>query len=176
MVDPEAGEMEQLIPANEDLRPIQVTISHDGELLLIVMSDGEVRMYEAHDLDLLAASSDILGAEIDPGFWARPHIATAPGRIFITDSAAGEVIALESHDLGEAGRWEVAGKPTKIAFVGLLAPGDHPEEGHDHEERARPQRRRPALLAEPQDGSPLREPNHQRVGCSGPGQRRGVPG
>ena len=134
VVDPEAGEMEQLIPANEDLRPIQVTISHDGELLLIVMSDGEVRMYEAHDLDLLAASSDILGAEIDPSFWARPHIATAPGRIFITDSAAGEVIALESHDLEEADRWEVAGKPTKIAFVGLLEQGDHPEEGHDHKE------------------------------------------
>ena len=131
VVEPEEGSMEQLIPASEDLRPIQVALSHDGELLVVVMSDGEVRLYEAHDLDLLASSSDVLGDEIDPGFWARPHVATAPGRIFITDSAAGEVIALDAHDLEEAGHWEVAGKPTKIAFVGILGEGDHPEEGHD---------------------------------------------
>ncbi len=131
VVEPEEGAMEQLIPASEDLRPIQVALSHDGELLIVIMSDGEVRLYEAHDLDLLASSSDVLGDEIDPSFWARPHVATAPGRIFITDSAAGEVIALDAHDLEEAGHWEVAGKPTKIAFVGILGEGDHPEEGHD---------------------------------------------
>ena len=131
VVEPEEGEMDQLIPATEDLRPIQVAISHDGELLVVVMSDGEVRLYEAHDLDLLAASADALGDEIDPGFWARPHVATAPGHIFITDSQAGEVIALDSHDLEEVGHWEVAGNPTKIAFVGILSEGDHPEEGHD---------------------------------------------
>ncbi len=134
VVDPEEGGMEQLIAASEDLRPIQVALSHDGELLVVIMSDGEVRLYEAHDLDLLASSSDALGDEIDPSFWARPHVATAPGRIFITDSAAGEVIALESHDLEEAGHWEVAGKPTKIAFVGVLSGEEHAEEGHDHRE------------------------------------------
>ena len=131
VVDPEEGGMEQFIAASEDLRPIQVAISHDGELLVVVMSDGEVRLYGAHDLELLAASSEVLGAEIDPSFWARPHIATAPGRIFITDPGAEEVIALESHDLEEADHWEVAGKPTKIAFVGILGEGDHPEQGHD---------------------------------------------
>ena len=46
VVEPEEGEMEQLIPASADLRPIQVALSHDGELLLVVMSDGELRMYE----------------------------------------------------------------------------------------------------------------------------------
>ena len=131
VVEPEEGVMEQLIPASEDLRPIQVALSHDGELLVVIMSDGEVRLYEAHDLHMLASSSDALGDEIDPGFWARPHVATAPGRIFITDSAAGEVIALDAHDLEEAGHWEVAGKPTKIAFVGILGEGEHHEEGHD---------------------------------------------
>ena len=131
VVEPEDGVMEQLIPASEDLRPIQVSLSHDGELLIVVMSDGEIRLYEAHDLDLLASSSEVLGDDIDPGFWARPHVATAPGHIFITDSAAGEVIALDSHDLEEAGHWEVGGNPTKIAFVGILSGDDHPEEGHD---------------------------------------------
>ena len=131
VVEPEDGVMEQLIPASEDLRPIQVALSHDGELLIVVMSDGEIRLYEAHDLDLLASSSEVLGDDIDPGFWARPHVATAPGHIFITDSAAGEVIALDSHDLEEAGHWEVGGNPTKIAFVGILSGDDHPEEGHD---------------------------------------------
>ena len=131
VVEPEEGSMEQLIPASDDLRPIQVALSHDGELLIVIMSDGEVRLYEAHDLDLLASSSDVLGDEIDPGFWARPHVATAPGHIFITDSAAGEVIALDAHDLEEAGHWEVTGTPTKIAFVGILGEGDHHEEGHD---------------------------------------------
>ena len=131
VVEPEEGSMEQLIPATDDLRPIQVALSHDGELLLVVMSDGEVRMYEAHDLDLLASTSDALTGEIDPGFWARPHIATAPGHIFITNSGEGEVIALDAHDLEEVSHWEVSGTPTKIAFVGILGEGDHHEEGHD---------------------------------------------
>ena len=131
VVEPEEGSMEQLIPASEDLRPIQVALSHDGELLLVVMSDGEVRMYEAHDLHLVASVSDALHGEIDPGFWARPHIATAPGHIFITNSGQGEVIALDAHDLEEVNHWEIAGVPTKIAFVGILGEGDHHEEGHD---------------------------------------------
>ena len=131
VVEPEAGEMDQLIPATEDLRPIQVALSHDGELLLVVMSDGELRLYEAHDLDLLASTSDALAGEIDPGFWARPHIATAPGHIFVTNSGEGEVIALDAHDLEEVGHWEISGAPTKIAFVGILGEGDHHEEGHD---------------------------------------------
>ena len=131
VVEPEEGSMEQLIAASEDLRPIQVALSHDGELLLVVMSDGELRMYEAHDLDLLASTSDALTGEIDPGFWARPHIATAPDHIFVTNSGAGEVIALDAHDLEEVGHWEISGAPTKIAFVGILGEGDHSEEGHD---------------------------------------------
>ena len=134
VVDPEEGGMEQLIAASEDLQPIQVALSHDGELLVVIMSDGEVRLYEAHDLDLLASTSDALGDEIDPSFWARPHVATAPGRIFITDSAAGEVIALDAHNLEEAGHWEISGAPTKIAFVGILGEGDHDEEGHDDDD------------------------------------------
>ncbi|MDE2786338.1 MAG: metal ABC transporter substrate-binding protein [Chloroflexota bacterium] len=131
VVEPEEGEMDQLIPATEALRPIQVALSHDGELLVVIMSDGEIRLYEAHDLDLLASSSDVLGDEIDPGFWARPHVATAPGHIFITNSGAGEVIALDAHDLEEVNHWEISGTPTKIAFVGILGEGDHEEEGHD---------------------------------------------
>ena len=131
VVEPEEGSMEQLIAASDDLRPIQVALSHDGELLLVVMSDGELRMYEAHDLDLLASTSDALTGEIDPSFWARPHIATAPDHIFVTNSGAGEVIALDAHDLEEVGHWEISGAPTKIAFVGILGEGDHPEEGHD---------------------------------------------
>ena len=131
IVEPEDGEMEQLIPASDELRPIQVALSYDGELLLVVMSDGEIRMYDAHDADLLASTDSILSDDIDPGFWARPHIATAPGHIFITDSAAGEVLALDTHDLEEVGHWDVDGTPTKIAFVGILGEGDHPEQGHD---------------------------------------------
>ena len=131
LVEPEAGEMEQLIPATDNLRPIQVALSYDGEHLLVVMSDGELRMYEAHDLDLLASASGFLSDDIDPGFWARPHIATAPGHIFITDSAAGEVLALDTHDLEVVGHWDVAGNPTKVAFVGVLDREEHPEHGHD---------------------------------------------
>ena len=131
LVEAEEGEMEQLIPASDALRPIQVALSYDGELLLVVMSDGEIRMYDAHDADLIAATSDVLSDEIDPGFWARPHVATAPGHIFITDSGAGEVLALDSHDLEVVGHWDVDGTPTKIAFVGILGEGDHPEQGHD---------------------------------------------
>ncbi len=131
LVEPEDGAMEQMIPATDALRPIQVAFSHDGELLIVVMSDGEVRLYDAHDGELLAASSDVLSGPIDTGFWGRPHIATAPGHIYITDSGAGEVLALDNHDLEVVAHWDVAGKPTKIAFVGILGEGDHPEAGHD---------------------------------------------
>ena len=129
LVEPEEGAMEQLIAATEALRPIQVALSYDGELLLVVMSDGEVRMYDAHDAELLAASTEVLTGPIDPSFWARPHLATAPGQIYITDSGAGEVLALDTHDLEVVTRWAVDGKPTKIAFVGILGEGD--EDDHD---------------------------------------------
>ena len=131
IVEPEDGVMEQFIPASDDLMPIQVAFSYDGELLLVLMSDGELRSYDAHDGDLLESASGFLSDEIDPGFWARPHIATAPGHIFITDSAAGEVIALDADHLEVVDHWDVDGKPTKIAFVGILKAGDHEEEGHD---------------------------------------------
>ena len=132
-IEPEAGEMEQLIPASEELRPIQVAISHDGEALLVVMSDGEIRMYDGHDGDLLASNTEALTQPVDPGFWARPHIATAPGAIFVTDSVGGQVLQLDDHDLEEVAHWEVDGTPVKIAFVGILGETEGHEE-HGHEE------------------------------------------
>ena len=134
VVEPEEGGMEQLIPASEDLRPINVALSFDGELLLVMMSDGELRMYEAHDLDLLASARDFLTAPVETGFWARPHIATAPGAVFVTDSVGGEVLMLDDHDLEVVGHWDVDGNPTKVAFVGILGDASgHPEHGHEEE-------------------------------------------
>ena len=130
IVEPEEGEMEQLIPATEDLRPIQVHLGPGGESLLVVMSDGEIRMYDAHDGDLLEHNDHAITTPVETGFWARPHVATAPDAIFVTDSAGGRVLQLDAHDLEEVTHWDVAGVPTKIAFVGLT--GDHSgEEGHD---------------------------------------------
>ena len=133
--------MEQLIPASDELRPIQVALSYDGEALFVVMSDGELRMYEAHDLDLLASASGFLATPVETGFWARPHVTTAPGAVFITDSVAGMVHQLDAHDLEMVDHWEVAGTPTKIAFVGVLGESEGHEEhghgameGHDHGE------------------------------------------
>ena len=135
VVDPEEGAMEQLIPAADDLKPINVAMSHDGEALLVVMSDGELRMYDAHDLDLLASADDFLTEPVETGFWARPHVVTAPGAIFITDSLGGEVMQLDDHDLEVVNHWEVAGNPTKIAFVGIFGETEgHEEHGHEEEE------------------------------------------
>ena len=132
VVEPEEGEMVQLIPATEDLRPIQVAFSHGGESLLVVMSDGELRMYEAHDVELLASNSGFLTTPVETGFWARPHLASAPGAVFITDSVGGKVLQLDDHDLEVVTAWEVAGVPTKIAFVGVLPQSEeHPEHGQE---------------------------------------------
>ena len=135
VVEPEDGAMEQLIASSEALRPINVAVSHNGKYLLVVMSDGELRMYDAHNLDLLASKSGFLTQPVATGFWERPHIATAPGAVFITDSVGGEVIQLDTHDLDEVAHWEVAGTPTKIAFVGIHGEADghddHMEHGHD---------------------------------------------
>ena len=136
VVDPEDGAMEQFIPASEELRPINVSLSHDGEALLVVMSDGELRMYDAHDLDLLASADDFLTESVETGFWARPHVATAPGAVFITDSMGGEVLQLDDHDLGVVDHWDVDGNPTKVAFVGIYGEpeghDDHGHHGHNH--------------------------------------------
>ena len=133
IVEPEAGEMELLIPATEVLRPIQVHLGHGGETLLVVMSDGELRVYDAHDGDLLASKRDFLTAPVETGFWARPHLATAPGAIFVTDSVGGEVLQLDEHDLEVVRHWDVSGAPTKIAFVGIVN-GDEGHDDHDDQE------------------------------------------
>ena len=134
VIDPEEDSMEQLMAASEDgPAPINVAISHDGEALLVVMSDGELRMYDAHDLDLLASADGFLTEPVETGFWARPHVVTAPGAVFITDSIGGEVMQLDDHDLEVVNHWEVDGNPTKIAFVGIYGETEDLEE-HGHEE------------------------------------------
>ena len=136
IVDPEEEEMELLIPATEDLRPIQVQLGLGGETLLVVMSNGELRVYDAHDGELQASKGDFLTTPVETGFWGRPHLATALGAIFITDSVGGRVLQLDEHDLEVVRHWDVAGVPTKIAFVGIMGASeghsDHGDEGgHD---------------------------------------------
>ena len=135
VVDIEESSMEQFIPVTEELSPINVAFSHDGEALLVVMSDGELRMYDAHDLDLLASASGFLTEPVETGFWARPNTATAPGAVFVTDSVGGKVLQLDGHDLEVVESWDVAGTPNKIAFVGIFGETEgHEEHGHEEEE------------------------------------------
>ena len=132
-IEPEAGEMEQIIPASETLRPINIAVS--AEALLVMMSDGELRMYDAHDLDPLATAAGFLAEPVETGFWARPHIATAPGAIFVTDSVGGQVFQLDDHDLEIVEQWAVAGNPTKIAYVGIVGETEgHEDHGHEEAE------------------------------------------
>ncbi len=133
IVEPEEGEMELLIPATDDLRPIQVHLGSGGENLLVVMSDGEIRMYDAHDGELRVLRNDVLTTPVETGFWARPHLATAPGAVFVTDSVGGKVLQLDEHDLEEVGHWDVAGAPTKIAFVGIVGEAEGEDDHHGHE-------------------------------------------
>ena len=84
------------------------------------MSNGELRLYDAHELDLEAAASNFLAAPVETGFWARPHVVTAPGAVFVTDSVGGSVLMLDSEDLNVVETWSIAGNPTKIAVVGVL--------------------------------------------------------
>ena len=134
IVEPEDEAMELMIPATESLRPIQVHLGHGGESLFVVMSDGELRLYDAHDGSLQASRSSFLTSPVDAGFWARPHIATAPGAVFITDSVGGKVLQLDLHDLEEIEHWDVEGAPTKIAFVGIVGEPEGGHEGHDNED------------------------------------------
>ena len=135
VVEPEEGEMEQLIAAEDGNAPIQAALSRDGEKLVVVMSSGEIRLYDTHDGDVIATNSDALTTPVVTGFWGRPHIAMAPGAIFITDSVGGQVLHLDDHDLEEVNHWEVEGNPTKVAFVGVQGETEgHEEEGHGHEE------------------------------------------
>ena len=135
IVEPEEGEMEQLIAAEDGNSPIQVALSRDGEEMVVVMSSGEIRLYDLHDGEIVATNTDALTTPVETGFWGRPHVAMAPGAIFITDSVGGQVLHLDDHDLEEVNHWEVSGNPTKIAFVGIQGETEgHEEEGHGHEE------------------------------------------
>lgn len=131
LVEPEEGEMEQIIPSTDALSPIQVSLGEGGETLFVVMSDGELRMYDAHDLDLLASNADFLTTPVETGFWARPHIATVNGAVFITDSVGGEVLQLDNHDLEVVNHWDVEGSPTKIAYVGIVNGHGELDDGHE---------------------------------------------
>ncbi len=133
IVEPEDGFMEEFIPSTDALRPIQVALGQGGETLFVVMSDGELRMYDAHNLDLLASNSGFLATPVETGFWARPHLATAGDAVFITDSVGGEVFQLDGHDLEVVNHWHVDGAPTKIAFVGILN-GHEEHDDHGHED------------------------------------------
>ncbi len=135
VVEPEEGEMEQLIAAEDGNAPIQAALSRDGDELVVVMSSGEIRLYDTHDGEVIATNSDALTTPVVTDFWGRPHIAMAPGAIFITDSVGGQVLHLDDHDLEEVNHWEVEGNPTKVAFVGVQGETEgHEEEGHGHEE------------------------------------------
>ena len=139
IVEPEEEKMELLFAATESLRPIQVQLGHGGETLLVVMSDGELRVYDAHDGDLLASKADFLATPVETGFWARPHLATAPGAVFVTDSVGGAVLQLDEHDLEVVGRWDVTGAPTKITFVGIVGEAEDQhghDDGHGHDGHA----------------------------------------
>ena len=134
IVEPEEGVMEQVVPVTGDLRPIQVGYNAAEEALIVVMSDGEIRMYDTHDGDIVATNSGALNTPVETGFWARPHVAFAPGAIFVTDSVGGQVLQLDDHDLEIVDAWEVAGTPVKVAFVGILGETEgHEEHGHEEE-------------------------------------------
>ena len=136
IVEPEEGGMEELVAAEEGNSPIQAALSPDGELAVVVMSSGEIRLYDLHDGEIVATNTDALTTPVETGFWARPHVAMAPGAIFVTDSVGGQVLQLDDHDLEEVDHWDVAGNPTKIAFVGIQGESEGHEE-HGHEEGAR---------------------------------------
>ena len=89
IVEPEEGEMEQMIAPEEGNAPIQAAMSRDGEFAVVVMSSGEIRLYDLHDLEVIATNSDALTTPVETGFWGRPHVAMAPGAIFVTDSVGG---------------------------------------------------------------------------------------
>ena len=134
LVEPEADEMVQLIDAVEGNSPIQAAFTPDGEHAVVIMSSGEIRLYDLHDGDVIATNSDALTTPVETGFWGRPHIAMAPGAIFVTDSIGGHVLQLDDHDLEEVDHWDVAGNPTKIAFVGIQGEAEgHDEHGHEEE-------------------------------------------
>ena len=119
-VDAKKGVMKQLVSASDAAKPINAAVSHDGKALLVVMSDGELRKYDTRKLHLLASARDFLGSPVETGFWARPHVTTIPGAVFITDSVGGKVLRLDDQNLKVVESWKIAGKPTKVAFVGIL--------------------------------------------------------
>ena len=76
LVEPEDGEMFQVVDAVEGNSPIQAAFTPDGEHAVVVMSSGEIRLYDLHDGDVIATNSrrpDHAGGNRVLGAAARRH-------------------------------------------------------------------------------------------------------
>ncbi len=121
VVNPQNGTMQLLIPAVEGRSAVDVKFSHDSSSFLVLMSNGELRKYDAKNLNLLAATSNFLSGPVEGGYYARPGIATVAEAVFVTDPTGSQVLMLDPLNLNVLESYSVAGMPTKVAFVGLLS-------------------------------------------------------
>ena len=131
MIDPEGRAMEQALAPEEGKRSAGAAFSADGHELFVLTYDGLLNVIEAETGEVEATSPEPLVDPVEPG--AAPSFIVIGEMLYLADRAGGHVIEFSLADMEIEREWEIAGEPSRVAFLGLAGGGDdHPEEGHDH--------------------------------------------
>ena len=133
MIDPEGRSMTQVLAAEDGKQSAGAAFSADGHEFFVLSYDGHLNVIEGETGEVELVSHDPLVDPIEPD--SRPSFVVVGEMLYLADPASGHVIEYSLGEMEIEREWEVAGAPSRIAFLGL--PGvegdDHPEAGHDHE-------------------------------------------
>ncbi len=114
-----------------------------GTVSVIDLETGEVALLNEHELGEQGDGYVPVWMNVGPQHGAAVLLEGDLFATTITDSVGGNVLQLDERELEVVRRWDVAGAPTKIAFVGIVGEpeghNDHSDdhghtghEGHDH--------------------------------------------
>ncbi|MXZ87853.1 MAG: hypothetical protein F4081_07060 [Dehalococcoidia bacterium] len=112
-IDPSTGAFTRLMDESAT-----ASFGPEGERFFVFTADGVLHVFEA-DTGELVTKAALLG----PGAEHRPAITFIGEDIVITDPANGLVKRVNLDTFSTVAQWEVGGKPSSVAYVGLTGHG-----------------------------------------------------
>jgi len=100
-----------------------VTFDWEGHDLIVLYTDGTVKVLDGHDLSVI--SSKNLGVNFPAsGSKGNPVVAASENYVYITDGINGKILMYKKDTLEKVKEIILPGKPSKIALMGSLAKED----------------------------------------------------
>ncbi len=132
MIDAEGRTMVQVIAPEDGKRSAGSAFSSGGHEFFVLTYDGLLNVIEAETGEVEYVSHEPLVDPIEPG--ATPSFIVVGEMLYLADRAGGHVLEYSLEEMEVEREWDIAGAPSRIAFLGLsgVEGDDHPEAGHDH--------------------------------------------